>query len=438
MASVLDLAPDRDDLGPSFHPTHCRSTSESSTDSTAQLLGVKRKSSKYNAMRVRQGAHHLVPPPPVLNKEMTEQKIGLTIIIPEPPLAASPSPPLVTVRLSDAPRLPSPTSVESESDDSPYRQSVDPQTKNRSFKARAPSPLNLSEELEQFPPVPLSAYLVSNKSATLASNLGLPSATQSPAPRFVVPLPTDIGTPPQFPHIRLDKGKGKAPPPPETPVPRIDTTASDPGSSLGRSSTRPLPRLPEGLDSDGSNNYVGSRASYLSPGSSSSDLEHEYGYFPGAPPSHCARPLPTVPASATWEEDVTDGELPPTPLPVSRSTTPASVERRCPPSRRTTTTSVWSQESAWSRSQPPDVEYVLEYRRLIPNALIPGLMQGDRASVGAVPFAERRIMLPAGARPFIARPLRPGKIASRFAQAIKSPITPQGFTMVNVPNDSAV
>ena len=435
MANVPDLVPDRGDLRPSFHPIHYRSTSESSTDSTTQLLGVKRKSFKYNAMRVRQAARHLVPPPSALNKGMTEKKAGLTIIIPESPLAAAPSPPLVTVCLSAVPRLPSPTSVESESDEeSLYRQSIGPQPKKRSFKAKAPSPLNLGEALARFPPVPLSTCFVSNKSATLASKLGLPSAMQSPAPPFAVPLSTDVGTTPQLPRIRLDMGKGKAPPPPETPVPHIDITAPDPGNSRARSSIRPLPRLPEGLNSDGS------RWSHLSSGSSSSDVESEYGCFPGAPSLHCARPLPTVPASATCEEaDVTDGGLPPTPLPVSRSTTPASVKRQRTPSRRTTVTSVWSQESAWSRSQPPDVEAALAYKRLIPNALIPGVMRGDQASIGSVPFVERRTMSPAGARPLIARPVKiASRLTVRFAQAIKSPITPKGFTMVNPQNDSAV
>ena len=420
MANVPDLAVSQDNPKSSFHPTHGRSGSGSSTDSTTQLLGVKRKSSKYNRMRVRQTGHHSAPVPFTSNK-----KHGLTITIPEPPLVQTPSPPLVTVRLSANPYLQSPCNVESGS--------------KRSFKDNAPSPLNLGEHLAHFPPVPLtlSAGLVSNKSATLASKLGLPSIMQSSAPRFVVPLSMNTGTPPQHSPTRLDKGKGKAPAPPETPVPRIAITTPDSGSARNSLSTRPLPRVPEIPDSDGS---IYSMSSYTSSHFSSSNAKCKRKYLPGASSQHRSslRPLPTLPPPAACEEDITDGRLPATP--VSRSTTPASSKGRRSLSRRTTMTSVWSQDSAWSRSQPPDMDATLAYERLLPSALMRSTVQGDQASVGAVPFAERRSRSPAGARPV--RPLRPAKIASRltvrFAQAIKSPITPKGFTMVNAPDDSAV
>ncbi|KAL4062233.1 hypothetical protein V8B97DRAFT_1947435 [Scleroderma yunnanense] len=433
MANVPALAKSKSGIKPLVQATHYRSTSESSTDSTTQLLSVKRKPSKYNGMRVRQADQHLTPVPPALSKGMVEKKASLTIAIPPLPVTVMQSPPLVTVSLSAVPGVPSSASVESASDEeNPCKQLTGNRPKQLNFRAKAPSPLNLGEELAQFPQVPLSACLVSNKSATLASKLGLPSATHSPAPRFV-----DL--PPQLPPIKVDKGKGKAPAPPEIPVPRIDITAPDSGSSLARSSIRPLPCIPEGPHSDGSSFYSSSRSSYASSSSSSSsssDVEPEHDRL--SPHRASVRPLPVVPASPAYkEEDVTDGELPVTPSPMLRSTTPASVKAQ---SRRTTITSMWSQESAWSSSQPPDVAATLAYHGFVPNALIPGMMRNDQASVGSIP--ERRTGSPAGARPLTTRPLRPVKVASRltvrFVQALKSPITPKGFTMVNAPNDSTV
>ena len=108
MANAPDLVVGQDNLQPPFHPTRGRSESGSSMNSTTQLLGIKRKSSKYNRMRVRQTGHHSAPVPFTSNK-----KHGLTITISEPPLVQTPSLPLVTVHLSANPHLPSSCSVES-------------------------------------------------------------------------------------------------------------------------------------------------------------------------------------------------------------------------------------------------------------------------------------------------------------------------------------
>ncbi|KAI6039784.1 hypothetical protein EDC04DRAFT_3061680 [Pisolithus marmoratus] len=404
--------PRRDVFPPSFPQGHYRSESESSADSATKLLGVKRKSSKYNGMRVRQAGQI---------SSSNQRKAELAITVPPPPSVGVLSPPLVTVQLST---VPPPTSQESQSKSSGGHEAN--ASGGTGYKGKAPAPLTLGDELAAFSPVPLSAYHVSNKSATLASRLGLPTPSPAiiPSSSYIVPFSASFQlATPQPLYTRLDKGKGKAPAFPETSIPRISVTAPD-ANSRPPSSIRPLPHLPESLDSDRSSCYSSSE-------SPSGDSESEQHCKPRVSSQHSAlRPLPAVPPLN--DGDVTDAEWPCTPGPSTRSifrTSDRSEDRR---SRRTTVSSVWSQDSAWTKSQPPDSEAMHAYSQLVPYAGIPGR---EQVNVGSM--AAKRVGLPATPR------MRPVKLASRltvrFAGAIKSPISPSGFTIVNAPNkDSTV
>lgn len=405
--------PRRDVLLPSLHQSHYRSESESSANSTTQLLGLKRKSSKYNGMRVRQAGQPSVPGP------SNRRKAGLAITVPPPPSVGVLSPPLVTVKLSAV--SPLPASHESQSKSS-----------GREDASGGSPHLILGDELAAFPPVPLSAYHVPNKSATLALRLGLPTPSPAitPSSRYIVPFSASLQPPtPQPLSTGHDNGKGEAPQLPETSIPRISVTA--PGAAYRPpSSIRPLPDLPETLDSDRSSCYSSSASS-----SSDSEGEHHHVHRPSSPRS-ALRPLPAVPPPN--DGDIADAEWPCTPGPSTRTisrTSDRSDDRR---SRRTTMSSVWLQDSAWTKSQAPDSEAIHAYSQLVPHAVLPG---HEQVNVG--PMAAKRTVLPATPRLATLRGMRPVKLASRltvrFAGVIKSPISPSEFTIVNVPNnDSAV
>ncbi|KAI6122164.1 hypothetical protein EDD16DRAFT_1572465 [Pisolithus croceorrhizus] len=414
--------PRRDVLPPPFHQNHNRSESESSADSATQLLGVKRKSSKYNGMRVRQAGQ------PSISALSNQGKAALTIAVP-PPSVGLLSPPLVTVRLSAVPSFP--TSNESHSNSS-GRDEADA-SGGPGYKGKAPTPLVLCDELAAFPPVPLSAYHVSNKSATLASRLGLPTPSPAirPSSRYIVPFSASLQpATPQPLSTKLDKGKGKAPSLPETPIPHISITAPD-AVHHPPSSIRPLPSLPESVDSDGFSCYSSSE-------SSSSYSEGEKCHVPRASSQHSAlRPLPAVPPLN--DGDITDAEWPCTPGPSTRSVSRTSNRSEDTGSRRTTISSVWSQDSAWTKSQPPDHEAILAYSQLVPHAVIPGHERANVGSVAAKP--TKRAVSPATPRSSTLRGMRPVKLASRltvrFAGAIKGPVSPSGFTIVNAPNNDS-
>ncbi|KAF9223454.1 hypothetical protein BS17DRAFT_754546 [Gyrodon lividus] len=432
---------------PSLHH-HSRSSSESSADSSTQLLNIKRRSSKYNKMRVRQTnqppplpLNNIVPPAELsrqLNNEtgtISRQSSGkgrrLRINLPPMSEAAAPSPPLMTVSLTPAPRLPAPAGAELQREPSIkgikhlFRQTTEAFGEvgnGYGFKYKVPPVLNLL-------PVPLSTREVTNKSATLAARLGLP--VSPPHSAFIRLLPSvDV------PVRKLDKGKGKAPAPPATPVPEISVSLSNPS---GKSSIRLLPQLPHSFAEGSSRSFQSDSRSSISSFASEASLaapsvHSDSEYSPGAPhPSAVSdtRPLPSTPKTGDSEEDTTNSE----------PSSPLSTLRRMNTTRswRTTMTSVWSQDSAHTTSQPPDTEAYLAYQQLVPNAIVPGVMQANRESISA---GQGRQAAPAGPRVASVKMLRPVKAASklsvRFAQALRSPKSPQGFTMVLAPNDNAV
>ncbi|KIK80659.1 hypothetical protein PAXRUDRAFT_833394 [Paxillus rubicundulus Ve08.2h10] len=446
---------------PSLHQ-HSRSSSESSTNSSTQLLSIKRKSSKYNKMRIRQPNHlpplpsfNIVPPAEpslqldVANGSISRRSSGkgreLRITLPPMSEAEAPSPPLVTVSLTPAPRSPCPAGAEFQREP-PIKafkrlsrhttEAFGKIGKKSSFKFKAPSALNL-------PPIPASPSLlytreVTNKSATIAVRLGLPVSSRTEAFGteafgFAAPHSASIRPLPSanIPVRKLDKGKGKAPAPPATPMPRISVT------SLSPSSIRLLPRLPDSFSEGSSSSYQSdsrSSVSSFTSENSSAAVDSDSEYSPETQHSSAisgTRPLPSTPRTDYSEEGITDSEPSFPPPTLKRANTPQS--------RRTTMSSVWSQDSAYTTSQPPDVEAYLAYQQLVPNAIMSGMMQGNQASINSVLGKQ---VAPAGPRVAPTRRRRPVKAASklsvRFAQALKSPKSPRGFTMVFAPNDSAV
>ncbi|KAH7884684.1 hypothetical protein F5I97DRAFT_2064169 [Phlebopus sp. FC_14] len=414
-----------------------RTPSGSSAESTTQLLSVKRKSSKYNKMRVRQMnplpalPKHNIVPPAELNRQMDAEAStllrknskdhGLRIDLPAASDGQVLSPPLLTVSLSPPPPQPSaggskpprgtPNSRRplSRGGRRVTRQITEAFGKRPSFKSKVPPALNLAPH--PVTPNLLSTREVTNKSATLAARLGLPSAQpplSAEMPLLTSPLP------------KRDKGKGKAPPPPATPVPRIGVMSPAMSSAP---SPRPLPQLPNSFPE--SNERENVRSSVSSFGS----VDSESNYSPEA--SHGSlmdeiSSFPNIVRADDSEEGSIDAEF---------STGPTVKRRQTFQSRRTTAASVWSQESAYTASQPPDIEAALAYQKLMPNANMLGVAQGDQAG------ASQTVGRPAGprvARSKYGRPAKsPSKFTIRFAHALKSPKSP-GFTMVLAPNDSVV
>ncbi|KAI6025122.1 hypothetical protein PISMIDRAFT_552685 [Pisolithus microcarpus 441] len=323
--------------------SHHRPVSESSADSATQLLSVKRKPSKYNRMRVRQAGQ------PSISTLSNQRRAALTINVPPPPPVGLPSPPLVTVKLSTVPTAP--TSNESHSNSSGGNEAD--ANGGSGCKRRVPAPLILGDELAAFPPVPLSAYHVSNKSATLASRLGLPTPSPAFMPSSSYRVPFSASLQPATPQplsTKLDKGKGKAPAPPEMPIPSISVTTPD-ADQQSPSGIRPLPSLPQSCNSNGFNSYSGS--------------ESEQHHVLRTSSQHSAlRLLPPVPPLN--DGYTTDAEWPCTPGPSTRSISQTSHSSEDRGSRRTTISSAWSQDNAWTESQPPDNEAILAYSQLVP------------------------------------------------------------------------
>jgi len=157
---------------------------------------------------------------------------------------------------------------------------------------------------------------------------------------------------------RVDKGKGRALTPP-MPLPvQKDVTSGKPRS---RDALRPLPQFPR--NSTGSlSSYEGTRhpdpdsllsvTSFLSLSSPQPSLDSAYSSNPsleGA--SEKALPILETQDNINEEADKTDSE--------HSSSLSIDTRRRDLQSRRTTRTSVWSQESAVTASRPLDMEAAL-------------------------------------------------------------------------------
>jgi len=196
------------------------------------------------------------------------------------------------------------------------------------FKSKAPAALNLSRILVS--PLPLHSREVSNKSATLAAQLGIPDASAcNPSQTLAVSSAQ-----------KLDQGNAKF------------------------SAFSPIPRIKINVSSLENVNEPNSRSS---PSSVSTGTDSDSDYSGEIVHVRNVRPLPQVPHD---EQDIVD------PCPPS----PQSMRAR---SQRMTMTSVWSQETGYTMSQPPDAESQA-YQQLVADAPVPGAILGDPADVGGV------------------------------------------------------
>jgi hypothetical protein len=196
------------------------------------------------------------------------------------------------------------------------------------FKSKAPAALNLSRILVS--PLPLHSREVSNKSATLAAQLGIPDASAcNPSQTLAVSSAQ-----------KLDQGNAKV------------------------SAFSPIPRIKINVSSLENVNEPNSRSS---PSSVSTGTDSDSDYSGEIVHVRNVRPLPQVPHD---EQDIVD------PCPPS----PQSMRAR---SQRMTMTSVWSQETGYTMSQPPDAESQA-YQQLVADAPVPGAILGDPADVGGV------------------------------------------------------
>ncbi|KAG6373431.1 hypothetical protein JVT61DRAFT_6582 [Boletus reticuloceps] len=221
--------------------------------------------------------------------------------------------------------------------------------KELTFRSKAPPALDLSNL-----PHPPSLREVTNKSPALAARLGIPSAcatSQTPAVLTV---------------RQLDQGNSNVSALRAMPIPRIEVDIWSPDHA---DTTYP-PSSPS--------SYTGTDCG--------SEFSAEMIHF------RRVRPLPEVPELNDTEYDITDLCLP----------SPSRLHAR---SQRTTLTSVWSQDTGYTLSQPADAEGQEACKQLAVNALVPGVMLGDRADVGGT---TRRRSTPSGPRP----PPRTPRVAS--------------------------
>ena len=213
--------------------------------------------------------------------------------------------------------------------------------KQPSFKSKAPAPLNLS----RFPglPVPLSSGEVSNKSTTLAARLGIPVASA------YNPSQTSTVSSAQ----KLDQGNAKVSVFPPTPIPWITINISSPeNANASNSRVSVPPPSPASTGTDGDLDYSG-------------EVVHV----------RKVRQLPEVPEPGHNEQGIADA-------------CPRSMRAQ---SQRTTMSSVWSQETGYTMSRPPDA-VSQAYQQLVANALVPGVKLGERASVGGATQSQRTTM----------------------------------------------
>lgn len=408
LLGASNISERENDLSPSVHQAHYRSASDSSTDSTTQLLSTAMKSSEYNATRVRQitgfsmsGTSH------ELEQSVTEEATNVHIVAPTPLKSR--------VNLAPLPHQRSLAGVHessSEEEDEGHPRSPTDQIARRT--ARTPS-LCLAEKLAEFPPVPFSAFEVTNKSATLAARLGLPSTTLTSVSPSAFPWRPLT---PKQPSVRSDKSKRKSPPPFLGPFPNL--------SGIG-----PLPNFSENLEHSHADYRPSPRLSEPSSSSLSDIVTDRSGHSPGPSGTSYLEVSQLAIEPINHREKVTT-DLASSPIvAISASPTPSKYQNR--QSRRTTMTSVWSEESAWTKLQPPDAERPVACERIVPDSLRPGVWRGDYASVGFVP--SRRLAI--GPSRQQSSLLRPGKLASeltvRFTRALKSPRTPSEFTIVQPP-----
>ncbi|KAG1747144.1 uncharacterized protein EDB91DRAFT_1245589 [Suillus paluster] len=427
---------------------HSRNSSSASLDSTTQLLSTKRKPSRYHHMRVRQGESMLSLPRTILPAAELNRQLGaasegslmgrnLRLDLPMAEVHTAKTT-LVTVSLSPAPRSAVASMLTASPITSAPVQSTNPPPIMRQFTAAFGSPRRKSvfgprskgsDKLTSALPIGQSLSPVaaspSGKSPTdkSVSRFRVPSITAAGRRR---PSPLDLtDITPIVPAVRplpaittevkasqkVDKGKRRALPPP---VEKDATSRSRavlrplpqfPHNSVGSSSSSERSRLPDPVAPTVSYERHVSLSSLSSISSTSSSLSSpESAYSSNTFEEGSGKALPSLPPTRdnTIEgEDSIDSE--------SSSSLSFGTRRQALQSGRATWTTVWSQESAVTTSQPPAIEAMSTYASLVLGA---SAVKGDQASVENVP---KRQEVPPLRRVQIPPTLLPGNLAGKLS-----------------------
>lgn len=368
---------------------HSRNSSRSSADSATHLLRIKRKPSRYHNMRVKQdkmrSLAQAILPIAELNRQLVASDLEnvkgrrLHLDLPVTEVNAAKLT-LETVSLSPAPRsavasvlTPSPVvpTPAKSANISPMRQITlafgRPSRKSKfgprsNGGAALPPALPIAPPLSPIPSVESPTNLSPPNAARICVSSASPTEEQGPPQSDLTRIILAVPVRP-LPAItaevkKVDKGKGRALTPP-MPLPvQKDVT---PGKPRSRDALRPLPQFPRNSTGSSSSDE-GTRhpdpdsllsvTSFLSLSSPQPSLDSAYSSNPSLErASEKALPILETQDDISEEEDKTDSE--------HSSSLSIDTRRRDLQSRRTTRTSVWSQESAVTASRPLDMEAAL-------------------------------------------------------------------------------
>lgn len=346
---------------------HSRNSSSSSADSTTHLLSIKRKPSRYHSMRVKQDKMQALFQTILPTAELNRQLGNLQLDLPVAEVNTA-KPTLETVSLSPAPRsavasVLSPSPIAStpakSANTSPMRQITlafgRPKRKSK-FGPRSKGGVASHPALPIVPPLSPIPSVDSPKSMSEGSAARSRESSTSlneghRPPQLDLTGVTSMVPVRPLPAItaeveRVDKGKDRAPTPPMPLLVQKDVTSWNTHSGNG---VRPLPQFPRNsagsLSSDESSHHPDdsllSVTSFLSLSSPHPSLASAYSSNASVEGAR-GKDLPAPPAhdDASEEEGSTQSEL-------------------SSGSRRMTQTSIWSQESPMTASQPPDMEAAL-------------------------------------------------------------------------------
>lgn len=410
---------------------HSRNSSTASTDSATHLLSTKRTPSRFHKMRVRQSESSLPPSrailtPAELNRQLdaasdTEslKSRSLRLDLYQMTEVNTAKMTVVTVSLSPAPRSAAASVVTAspivpmpiKSMDAPpiMRQFTTafgtPSRKLSMFGPRSKGsgrlPLTLPLGLS-LSPIPASPSVKNSTIMKTVSRLRASSTKRRPAPldlTDVTPIPVirplPVITTKADALQKVDKGKARAPSSPTIlPVEKDDM-------SRFRAALRPLPQFPR----DSATYSFSSERSRSEPTAPATPRERHGSISSLLSPSSPSS-LPDSPDSAYSTSSVDGGSEKVLPsLPPTRSNTIESINselssspyfgkrKRTPKTDRLTWTTVWSQDSAITSSQPPDEEAMRAYASILPGAKVENVPNSQK--VPPVPH----VPIPSALRP---------------------------------------
>jgi len=378
---------------PTLPSNHSRDPSWSTVNSITELLGAEKASHKPIQMRAAPHSLNGITSPAKLSRQLDgnpgiisaqssakKQDIEIQsedfVDVPLRTASLNPRPLRTSFVTGDTRHKPS-TQVQQCSfqpmadTDTPRKGAKEPP-----FEFKAPVELNPSRF--SFLSLPPSSRQVSNKSAILAARLGIPAASaRNSSPMSAVSSAQ-----------KLDQGNARVSAPPVTSIPRIEVNICNPRSSSSSAWTV----MDSDLDCSGEITHV-----------------------------RKVRPLPPTPEPSAHGQVIVD---------------PCSPISQCmrDQSQRMTVSSVWSQETGYTMSQPPDAENQEVYQQLVANALVPGVMLGDQADVGGV-MSRQTTSGSRGARPIKVT----SKISARFSDMLNPKSPNEGpHRIAFAPDDSVV